>query len=187
MGRLDMKVASYLVCLILSIWLGGLAQAQTAKPSFQSSGLKVSIAGITARNNMLTIQFLIENIAQSRQYILIPRDNTGSLGSGADLQVQSVAGINSYLNAVSQDVVSVPVYTELQKMSYLDPGTSTVFSMRYYVQHGSVEPDETVSFSFKAVVRKSAAVGELAPEASDKAGSPHVVNINFPLVPFKLN
>ena len=182
-----MKVTSRVVCLILSIWFGDLAQAQTAKPSFQSSGLKVSIAGITTRNNQITIQFLIDNIAKSRQYIVIPDDNAGSLSSGADFRMINVAGINSWGHG-SQAIGSIPANeTELQRMSYLDPGTSTSFSIRYAVQNGSVEPDDTISFSFKAVVRTSATVGELAPEAADKAGNPHVVNINFPLVPLKLN
>ncbi len=188
------KVLLALAVLALASGSIETASAQSSpskRTAFQSSGLKVSIASIATTATGVNIQMFVENISKNRQYLLLPRDVGASLNTGEKLRLTRVDGINSRYPGAAGQLAKNPVYTELPEMSYIEPGTSIAFSLEYTLdggrREGGIDATGTISFTFIAVARTSSVAGELSPEAADKVGPPHVVNISFPFIPLQSN
>lgn len=178
--------------LLSSLLIAPRVHAESANPAgtsqreFQSSGLRASIVGTSKNRYEISIQMLVENISKSRQYVMVPSDLTASSNLGTQFRLKEVAGI-SYSQDSTNSLFMFNHMDDLYKFSYIEPGESIAFSMKYFFNSSGSDFGDLFSFSFKAVVRTSPATTALNPEAVDKAGPPHIVIINFPLIPMHSN
>jgi hypothetical protein len=180
---------SAVVIFINSFCAAALAQsgAPVGQRTFQSSGLKASIVRTSMGRQGLSVQMLVENVSNSRQYVLVPSDVYASSDRGSQFQLKSVAGIghtNQNTNCLFSICASEA--SDLNRYSYIEPGQSVAFSMNYHRPSGrSSDFGNLISFMFKALVRTSPPAGGLNPEAAGRPGPAHIVTINFPLVPLQ--
>jgi hypothetical protein len=167
----------------------GPAPSGSTTKAYQSSGLRASINRINTDNRGVSIQFVVENTTNVRQYVMLYGSFEASLDTGA-VGRNEVTGLEFCDSWTNPDSATLSrclegKAKEINNFSYIEPGEFTTALFHYNV-NGSAAAN-TISFSFKAIVRT--AVGDAdqlgGGGTSKAAGAPRVVNINFPLIPLK--
>jgi hypothetical protein len=167
------------------------AQAAAKQQGISSQGLQFSIANARSLEKSVSVQLLIRNTSQLRQYLMycIIPSSGASLGSGQKLVLatRKITGI-PYVSAA--DISACFSYTQLQNMIYIEPDSSLVVLLNWYDgsnPNNEIEPNNTVSFPLNLVVRTEAPSGVMDTSASRKEPGPiHAVNVSFPLIPLSV-
>jgi hypothetical protein len=161
------------------------AQAAATQPNYTSEGFQGSIASVKMNRQTVTIEFLLKNISQFRQYVSYCTAAGGaSLTSGDKLQFDT-SKFNGIPHNSSSDMSVCLRTTTLENMSYLEPNASMVIMLAWSNTNGNPVPlNASISFPFIFVARTAAPPPPIdTPETRREPGHIHAVNIHFPLIP----
>jgi hypothetical protein len=163
------------------------AQAAANQQGISSQGLQFSIASARSLGKSVSVQLLIRNTSQLRQYIMycIIPSSGASLGSGQKLAIatQKITGI-PYMSA--GDIRSCFSNILLENMTYIEPDSSLAILLNWYDAYNpnnEISPSNTISFPLNLAVRTETPLGVMDTSASRKEPGPiHAVNVGFPLI-----
>lgn len=145
-----------------------------------SDGLTANVMRLVHTGNDLSVQLVIKNDNKVRVYLIDARADDSQLaflGSGDHLQYPFPSGI-PFCNSSYATCVANPNEMNLDKFSYIEPGSALPIAMKYTVLK-PIAPHDTISFSvtFIAAFAKS----DVTPE---NVG--HWKRVTFPFIEIPL-
>ncbi len=170
------------------------AVTSTKPISKSSEGIRATIVGINIGDKSIIIQLAIANETKNRQHVFLVGNHRGALSTGDFLTVRDVVGIGFCTNNVSSDEDNVKLCLEQKSKdmdfySYIEPGEYTTISLRFEPSNQPLKINQGNTFSFvvKFVVRRGPTESEALQEKAEgkTIGPPHVVTLNFPMIPLK--
>jgi hypothetical protein len=174
-------VVAILVCCVTPA--GASAQSSSGPlASASSSGLTAEVVGVAYNDYHLSVQIVIKNTSNVRIYLEDTTEDDsqrGFLGSGENLLAPMINGLPSCGNNYSE-CSSDTEATEIDKFSYVDPGSTLGVAMIYTDLQAPPSPD-TISFSLTMMARFAKSDDDSSP---DDAGPVQEITLAFPFLSF---
>jgi len=182
------------LCAVIGLFFaGGLsAQPQQPKAAKETSGFRFAIHSvkIVDGGRAVSIQLLVQNIAKTRQYLMLygPQKVSVDNGNIGELYEPTIAGISYCRGGQSSDPTNLTLCRDgkaknLDNYTYIEPNEMVTLALTYRFR-GEPKAFSGISFSVLALARTaSGEIDLLSAEAASKALSPvRAVNVSFPLV-----
>ena len=154
-GEPTMHFRSFAYSSAISALLFSTSPNGAAAQSAQTEGVAVAVSGIVINPHNINVQFVITNNRKARVYLTDARTDDSQnafLGSGVHLSYPAVANFN-FCNSSSAQCISNPNETsDLNKLTYIEPGNSTALSFSYNT-FSPVNENDTISISAALIAR----------------------------------
>jgi hypothetical protein len=153
-----------------------------------SDGLQVAINKIAVNNQRIIVELIIKNATKNRIYVQMYGATQVATDNGVSGVVEDVVGI-PYCD-LSEEITDNLSHCQQQNeqnindYTYIEPGEFTTASLPM-IMSGDLSSATAISFAFDAFVRSAPPnYDDLDPsDAAQQLSPPHLVMLNFPLVP----